>query len=159
MILVNYYALTEDKNEETKNEFYDSLDMLYDSLPADKPKIVNGDFNAKIGKETMYKPTIGSDSLHEESNDNGNKLISFAATRNMIISTTCFPHKNIYKQIWISPCGYLRNQIDHIIVDSRIKSCVKDVRSMRGSSAMSDYFLVRAKINIRISTMAKEIEI
>ncbi|VVC25302.1 Endonuclease/exonuclease/phosphatase [Cinara cedri] len=57
--------------------------ILYDSLPADKPKIVIGDLNGKIGKETIYKPTIGSDSLHEESNDNGNKLISFAAARNM----------------------------------------------------------------------------
>jgi len=82
--------------------------MLYHSLPADKPKIVIGDFNAKIGKETIYKPTIGSESLHEESNDNGYRLISFAAARNMTISSTCFPHKNIHKQTWISPCGYVR---------------------------------------------------
>ncbi|KAE9522623.1 hypothetical protein AGLY_016986 [Aphis glycines] len=152
LILINCYSPTEDKNEEIKNEFFDNLDMLYDSLPADKPKIVIGDFNAKIGKETIYKPTIGSESLHEESNDNGYRLISFAAARNMTISSTCFPHKNIHKQTWISPCGYVRNQIDHIVVDSRIKSCIRDVRSMRGSSAMSDHFLVRAKINIRIST-------
>jgi len=59
LILINCYSPTEDKNEEIKNEFYDSLDMLYDSLPADKPKIVIGDFNAKIEKETIYKPTIG----------------------------------------------------------------------------------------------------
>jgi len=152
MILINCYAPTEDKNEEIKNEFYDSLDMLYDFLPADKPKMVIGDFNVNIGKETMYKPTSGSKSLHEESNDNGNKLTSFAAARNMTISTTCFPHKNIHKQTWISPCGYVRNQIDHKIVDSRIKSCVRDVRSMRGSSAMSNHFLVKAKMTIRIST-------
>jgi len=100
----------------------------------------------------MYKPTVGTESLHEDFNDNGNKLISFAAARGMTISTTCFPQKNFYKQAWISPCGYIRNQIYHIIVDSRIKSCVKYVRSMRGSSVMSSHFLVRAKISIRIST-------
>jgi exonuclease III len=76
LILINCYSPTKDKNKEIKNEFYDSLDMLYDSLPADKPKIVIGDFNAKIGKETIYKSTIGSESLHEEFNDNGYKLIS-----------------------------------------------------------------------------------
>ncbi|KAL4113249.1 hypothetical protein QTP88_016908 [Uroleucon formosanum] len=113
------------------------LDMLYDSLPDDKPKIVIGDFNAKIGKETIYKPTIGSESLHEESNVNGYKLISFAGAKNMTLSSTCFPHKNIHKQTWISPCGYVRNQIDHIIVDSRIKSCIRDERSMRGSSSIT----------------------
>jgi len=84
----------------------------------------------------MYKLTIGSECLHEESNDNGNKLISFAAARNMAIGTTCFPHKNIHKQIWISKCGYVKNPIDHLIVDSRIKSCVRDIRSMRRSSAI-----------------------
>lgn len=77
-----------------------------------------------------YKPTIGSESLHEESNDNGYKLILFAAARNMTISSTCFPHKNIHKQTRISPRGYVRNQIDHIIFDSRIKSCIRDVRIM-----------------------------
>jgi hypothetical protein len=98
LIIINCYSSTEDKNEEIKNEFYDSLDMLYNSLPADKPKIVIRDFNAKIGKEMIYKPTIGSESLYVESNDNGYKLISFAAAKNMTISSTCFPHKNIHKQ-------------------------------------------------------------
>jgi len=123
-----------------------------DTLPNDKPKIVLGDFNAKIGKENIYKPTIGSESLHEITNDNGNKLITFATARNMIISNTYFPHKKIHKQTWISPCGLVKNQIDHMLVDNRIKSCVNDIRSMRGSSAMSDHFLVKAKIVLRIST-------
>ena len=70
----------------------------------------------------------------------------------MIISNTYFPHKNIHKQTWISPYGLVRNQIDHMLVDNRIKSCVRDIRSMRGSSAMSDHFFVKAKITLRIST-------
>jgi hypothetical protein len=34
-------------------------------------KILLGDFNAKISKEDIFKPTIGNESLHEISNDNG----------------------------------------------------------------------------------------
>jgi len=78
-------------------------------------------------------------------------LISFAAARNMVISSTMFPHKNIHKQTWISPCGRIRNQIDHIVVDRRISSSVEDVRSMRGCSAISDHFLVKAKYKLKIS--------
>jgi hypothetical protein len=33
--------------------------------------ILLGDFNAKVGREDVFKPTIGNDSLHEISNDNG----------------------------------------------------------------------------------------
>ena len=62
-----------------------------------------------------------------------------------------FPHKNIHKQTWISPCGRIRNQIDHIVVDRRIRSSVEDVRSMRGCSAISDHFLVKAKYKLKIS--------
>jgi len=57
-----------------------------------------------------YKPTIGPESLREESNDNGNKLITFDTARNMIISCACFFHMNIHKQTWISPCGFASNR-------------------------------------------------
>lgn len=62
-----------------------------------------------------------------------------------------FHHKKIHKQAWMSPCGRIRNQIDHVIVDNQIRSNIIDVRSMRGSSATSDHFLVRVKIHFRIS--------
>jgi hypothetical protein len=38
-------------------------------------KIVLGDFNAKVGREDIFKPTIGNESLHETSNDNGVRVV------------------------------------------------------------------------------------
>jgi len=34
-------------------------------------KIVLGDFHTKVGRENIFKPTIGNESLHQNSNDNG----------------------------------------------------------------------------------------
>jgi hypothetical protein len=34
-------------------------------------KILLGDFNAKVGRENIFQPTIGTESVHPESNDNG----------------------------------------------------------------------------------------
>jgi hypothetical protein len=34
-------------------------------------KTLLGDFNEKVGREDIFKPTIGNESLHETSNDNG----------------------------------------------------------------------------------------
>ena len=31
-------------------------------------KILLGDFNAKVGRENIFKPTIGNESLHQYSN-------------------------------------------------------------------------------------------
>ncbi|KAL4153361.1 hypothetical protein QTP88_001194 [Uroleucon formosanum] len=151
VILINGYAPTEDKEDEVKDIFYENLDNVCDRIPTNKVKILLGDFNAKIGQEVVYRPTIGKESLHRISNGNGTRLVNFAMTRSMILSSTTFPHKDIHKETWISPSGQIKNQIDHVIVDRRFKRCVMDVRSMRGSSAMSDHFIIRAKIKLHLS--------
>lgn len=90
-------------------------------------------------------------SLHKVSNDNSTKLVNFAITKNMIVSSTTFSHKDKHKQTWISQSGQVKNQIDHVIVNSRIKRRIMVIQSMRGNSAMSDNFIVRTKIKLRLS--------
>ena len=38
-------------------------------------KMLLGEFNAKMGRENIFKPTIGQESLHQDSNDNGVSLV------------------------------------------------------------------------------------
>lgn len=50
-----------------------------------KPKIIIGDFNEKIRRESMYRPIIENNSLHSEYsyNLNGKILVIYAAARNI----------------------------------------------------------------------------
>jgi hypothetical protein len=80
-------------------------------------KILLGDFNVKVGKEDIFNPTIGIDSLHEISNDNGVRLVNFATSKNFRVKSTIFPHLNIHKYTWTFPDGRTHNQIDHILGD------------------------------------------
>jgi hypothetical protein len=66
-------------------------------------KILLGDFNAKVGREDTLKPTIGSDSLHQDSNDNGVRVVNFATSKNLVIESTMLPHRNIHRYTWSSP--------------------------------------------------------
>ena len=34
-------------------------------------KIILRDFNAKMRRENIFKPTVGNESLHQDSNDKG----------------------------------------------------------------------------------------
>jgi len=60
-------------------------------------KMLLGDFNAKVGRENIFKPTIGQESLHQDSNDNGVRIVNFDTTKNLIVNSTMFLHRNIHK--------------------------------------------------------------
>jgi len=118
-------------------------------------KILLGDFNAKVGRENIFKPTIGNESLHQDSNDNGVRLVNFATSKNLVVKSTMFPHHNIHKYTWTSPDGNTHNQIDHVLIDRRRQSSVLDVRSFRGDDCDSDHYLVVAKLRERLAVNKK----
>ena len=102
-----------------------------------------GDFNAKLGREDIFKPIIGQESLHQDSNENGVRLVNFATSKNLVVKSTMFPHR---KYTWTSPDGKTHNQIDHVLIDRRWHSRVLDVRSFRGADCDTDHYLVIAKV-------------
>jgi len=82
-------------------------------------KILFGEFNAKEGRENIFKPTIGQKSHHRDSIDNGVRLVNFATSKNLVVKSTLFPHRNIHKYNWTSPDGKTHNQIGHVMIDRR----------------------------------------
>jgi hypothetical protein len=94
----------------------------------------------------MFKPTIGNESLHEISNDNGVGLVNFTRSKNLTFKTTMFPHRNNHKYIWTSSDGKTHNQILHILVERRRHSSVLDVRSFRAADCDTVHSLVVVKV-------------
>jgi hypothetical protein len=50
------------------------------------------DFNAIVGREDIFKLTIGNESLHEISNGNGGRVVNFATSQNPAVQYS--PHLN-----------------------------------------------------------------
>jgi hypothetical protein len=96
------HVATEDKCDDTKDSFYEELVGVFVKFPMYHMKILLGDFNAKVRREDIFKPTIGNESLHETSNDNGVKVVNFATSKNVIVKSTMFPHCKIHKYTWTS---------------------------------------------------------
>jgi hypothetical protein len=69
-----------------KDSFYEELERVFNKFPKYHTKIML-DFNAKVGREDIFKPTIGNESLHEISNDNGVKS-----------SKLCYQKKSDYQK-------------------------------------------------------------
>ena len=71
-----------------------------------------------MGRENIFKPTIGNKSQHQDINDNGVRTVNFATSKNLVVKSTIL-HQNIHKYTCISPEGKTHNQIDHILIDRR----------------------------------------
>jgi hypothetical protein len=108
-----------------------------------------GYFNAKVGREDIFKPTIGNESLHEISNDNGVRVVNFATSKNLSVKSTMFPHRNIHKVTWTSPDGRTHNQIGHILIDRRRHSSILGVREFRAANCDTHHYLEGAKLRER----------
>jgi hypothetical protein len=134
-----------------KDSFYDELERVFDKFTKYHTKILLGDFLAKVGREDIFKPTIGSESLDEISNDNGVRTASFATSKNLIVKSTMFPHRNNHQFTWTFPDGKTHNQMEHILIDRRRQTSVLDVRSFRGADCYADHYLVVAKVKERLA--------
>ena len=102
-------------------------------------KIQLGDINEKVERENIVKPTNGDESLHQDSKDNGVITVNFATSKNLVVNSTMFPHRDIHKYTWTSPDGKTHNQIDHMLIDRRWQSSVLDVRSFRRADCDTDH--------------------
>jgi hypothetical protein len=151
VIVLNAPAPTEEKTDNSEDSFCEELKLVIDHFPKYYMKILLGDFNAKLGKVDIFKPAIGTESLHEGSNDNGVRIVTFATPRNLVVKSTIFPHRNIHKYTWPSPDGKTNNQIDHVLIDKRWHSSILDVRSFRGADCDTDHYLVVAEVRKGLS--------
>jgi hypothetical protein len=75
ILVVNVHALSEEKCGELK------VEEMFDPFPKYYMKIFLGGFKAKLGREDIFKPIIGLEILHQNSNDNGVRLLNFATLK------------------------------------------------------------------------------
>ena len=118
-------------------------------------KILLGDVNAKVGRENIFKPTIGNEGLHQDNNDNCIRIIKSQHKKNLVFKNTMFPHRNIHNCTWTSPDGKTHNQTDHILIDRKWHSSVLDIRSFRGADCDTNHCLVVSKVRKRLALMNK----
>jgi exonuclease III len=81
--IVNVYAPTEEAEDEEKNKFYEDLETLCEKIPKHDTLLIVGDINAKIGKEEYLRNVAGKETVHEITNDNGNRICNLATGMNM----------------------------------------------------------------------------
>jgi hypothetical protein len=103
IIILNVHAPTKDIIDDVKDSFYKELELVFDEVPKYHMKILLGDVSAEVGKEDIFKQTIGNGNLHEISN-NGIRVVNFATSKNLTL-TLSRPAIQ-----WVSGALFMRKQ-------------------------------------------------
>ena len=115
--IIHCYVVTNDSKEESKDVFYYPLPAELESASCHEMEIVMDHLKAKMGSEntnrdiTMRKAGCGI------TNYNGEMLLEFFRTYDLIIRETLFPNHEIHKLTWSSPNARDKDQIDHLIIN------------------------------------------
>ena len=78
IIVLNVHAPSEEKGDVSKDGFYEELQQFFDPFAKYHMKILFGDLNAKVRRENIVKLKIWNENLHQDSNDNGARVVNFA---------------------------------------------------------------------------------
>jgi hypothetical protein len=73
----------------------------------------------KLVGKTFFQTNNWGQCLHEINNVTGVGVVNSATSKNLVLESSIFPHRNIYKFTWTSPVGKTNNQIDHMLIERR----------------------------------------
>ena len=117
--IVQVYAPTSNYDDNEIEEFYDQLQNVIDKTPKKDILVVQGGWNAKVGKDACgnWQGICGPFSIND-TNERGLRLLEFATFNDLVLANTFGHHKASKRWTWHNPNGQ-HNQIDYMLVGKR----------------------------------------
>ena len=147
VILISAYAPTEMSTSEDKDQFYEQLGDLMNTIPPDEHVILMGDFNAMVGADNVaWKDIIGPHGVEAKTNNNGTRLLEFCQKFKLSITNTffepTFTHKRLVSNTWV--------QLDFVITRQSFRHKVVWSRSCDCASYDTDHNIVACKVKLKL---------
>ena len=115
--------------------------------------IVQGDFNVKVGDDQRSSwPEVLCKSAKfglGRANDRVKQLLQCCVINDIVITNTVFQQANTRRVTWISPDEGITNQIDNILVHTRLNDQLKNFKAYISAELGSDHFLIIANVDIK----------
>lgn len=150
--IVQIYAPTSEADDMEIEAFYADLEDTLGTFPNREITIIMGDFNAKIGETTEdndLRDVVGKYGLGIR-NERGERLLNFCTDNSLFIANTGFKHHPRRLYTWRSPGERYRNQIDFILIKSRWRTTIKNVRTYPGKDCNSDHQFLAGVIRMKL---------
>jgi len=148
--IVSAYAPTMTNPDGVKDKFYEDLNDVITSVPSTDKLIILGDFNARVGTDSVtWDGVIGRHGIGK-CNSNGLLLLQTCAEHGLLITNTvfCLPTRN--RTSWMHPRSKHWHLLDYVITRRRDRQDVRVTKAMCGAECWTDHRLIISKLNLRI---------
>ncbi|CAF1351176.1 unnamed protein product [Rotaria magnacalcarata] len=140
---------------DNSEKFYMDLQEAIDGVPKEDMIVLMGDFNARISQpqHSTTSRIVGPFTVDVQ-NENGERLIDFCTTNNLVVSNSFFQHKSVHQTSWMHPGTKKWHLLDYTLVNRKFRSSVEDVRFYRKASGSigTDHHLMRSKIKLHLKS-------
>ena len=158
MTIIQVYAPTTDHSDEDIEHLYNILQSTISETDKRDIIVIQGDWNAKIGKDaSLYWENVSGKYCNENTNERGQRLLELMKINSLIATNIFGPHTKSRINTWHSPGGLHHNQIDYILTQKRFATSVNinKTRYFPGADIGSDHDLVMMKFNLRLRSPKK----
>ena len=145
--VVQVYAPTFTADQDDTDQFYHDLDKALEMSKSREIKIVMGDLNAKVEKETEGL-SVGPYGK-EERNETGDQFVNWCEVKDLIIKNTWFKNHERRLVNWNNPGNRTRNQIGFLCVNRCMRKELKRSRAHPRNDCDSHHARVIAEIYMR----------
>ena len=80
------HAPSKKKSDALKNCSYAEKEQVFNYFSKHHENSVS--LNVKLGRENIFKPTIGNESLHQDNNDNCVRIVKYATSNSLVVKST-----------------------------------------------------------------------
>ena len=148
LTVVSAYAPQQALSDEAKESFYADL-VLHTSKIDDKELIIlGGDLNGHVGKTTSGYEDVHGGFGYGVRNAEGERILEFGLALDMVVCNTLFQKRS--SRLITFSSGGSNTQIDYIMMKSRDKRFLKDVKVIPSEEVFSQHKLVVCDLSIRI---------
>ena len=159
MSIIQIYTPTSEYDDNDIELFYQELIEAIQKINGKDILIIQGDWNAKIGKDAHenWHDVVGKFGL-EDTNDRGTRLLEFAKEHKLVVANTLFGHKKSRTVTWNSPGGVTHNQIDFILIQKRYQSGINGTKTrvFPGADIDSDHELLMMTTKLKLRVQKKD---
>ena len=134
--------------DETKDNFYEDLNTVIAAVPNADKLIILGDFNARVGSDSVsWEGVIGKHGVGN-CNSNGLLLLLTCAEHSLLITNTVFNLPTRNRTTWMHPHSKHWHLIDYVIVRMRDRQDVRVTRARCGAECWTDHRLIVSKLKL-----------